>query len=311
MAISEHLSTFGGKSIVDWYPDQDTPLDPNKHYRISVDWETEGGWNYRFAQFLSQSQVEQLTGIIVGNWTNDIDQGRDSSFVVEALVNAHARFPQLTTLFLGDITYEENELSWIEQSDLSPQFQIYPNLEHFGVRGGNGLVFNVIQHDRLKTLWVQAGGLEARVLHDLARAELPSLEHLEVWLGTRHYGWDGTIEDVEHLIQSLERFPRLTVLGLCNSEIADQIASRIVNAPILNQLTTLDLSLGILTDNGAEALLNSPNLLKLKSLRLHYHYCSDEMVEKLSQLPIEVLISNQQQGEQDDGRVWRYVMNGE
>ncbi|MFN8512832.1 MAG: hypothetical protein U0841_09645 [Chloroflexia bacterium] len=67
--------------------------------------------------------------------------------------------PRLTALFFGDIIVEESEISWIEQTDVSPLLAAFPQLEIFGVRGGNGLSFGQLRHDVLQTLIVETGGL--------------------------------------------------------------------------------------------------------------------------------------------------------
>ena len=38
------------------------------------------------------------------------------------------RLPALEALFLGDITFEQQEISWIQQSDISPLFLAFPRL---------------------------------------------------------------------------------------------------------------------------------------------------------------------------------------
>jgi hypothetical protein len=109
-------------------------------------------------------------------------------------VAARDHLPNLTAIFLGDIIIEENEISWINQSDVSPLFTAYPALEHFRVRGGNGLIVGSIRHERLKSLIIESGGLPAQVVRDVAAATLPALEHLELWLGTEEYGGDAPID---------------------------------------------------------------------------------------------------------------------
>jgi hypothetical protein len=85
---------------------------------------------------------------------------------------------------------------WIQQCDVSPLFAAYPRLEHFCVRGADGLSFGALRHDRLKSLIIQSGGLGANVVREVA-ADAPELEHLELWLGDENYGaaigsrWDG------------------------------------------------------------------------------------------------------------------------
>ena len=58
---------------------------------------------------------------------------------MEALINARGRLTGLRGLFLGDIPYEDCEISWINQTDLTPLFAAFPRLEHFRSRGGEGL----------------------------------------------------------------------------------------------------------------------------------------------------------------------------
>src|SRR5262249_2977768 len=133
--------------------------------------------------------------------------------------------------------------------------------------GGNNLSFGNIQHDHLKELVVQAGGLPPSVIHEVGAAKLPNLEHLELWLGEPNYGGDATAEDIAPLLKP-NVFPKLRYLGLKNSEIQDEIAGVIAMAPVLNQLEVLDLSMGTLSDAGAKALLGSPAIKKLKKLDL-------------------------------------------
>ena len=104
----------------------------------------------------------------------------EAEAVVAALVAAREKLPKLRVLFMGDIISEENEVSWIEQTDVSPLLEAYPELEYFGVRGGNGLRLGDIRHEHLRSLVIEAGGLAREVVLDVLRADLPSLEHLEL-----------------------------------------------------------------------------------------------------------------------------------
>jgi hypothetical protein len=66
---------------------------------------------------------------------------------------------------------------------------------------------------------------------------------------------------------------------------------------ILDRIHTLDLSMGTLGDRGAKALVENPKVKNLDKLDVHYHYITDEWIEKLKGLGIEVDSSDQQ----DDG----------
>lgn len=301
--IRDHFSTLAGFPVQNWIAGAAFPTDTIP--RIFVDYDDDDTWTEKFAQFLEENpELESLPGLIVGAF--DFESSENTSEIVEALVASSSRFSSLKALFIGDILSEENEISWIEQSDLSPLFETFPHLEFFGSRGGNNLVLDSPRHQKLKTLVVQSGGLDARIVQGLSKAELPALEHLELYLGEGNYGATTTIEDLQPLLSG-EIFLNLKYLGLRDSEIADQIAVALQNAPILGRLEVLDLSLGILTDEGAHALLENPALHGLKKLDLHHHFCSDEAQQKLKKLPIEVDISDAQQGDEYKGEVFRYV----
>lgn len=304
MTIGEHILEWAGKPVVDW--EAGTPLaDPDEvNYRISVTYEEEDRirWTDKLGQFLDDPAGSRVTGIVIGPWEG-VTTGESAERVVEALVAARDRLPALRALFFGDITYEESEISWINQSDVSPLLHAYPQLEHFAVRGGEGLTFGTLRHDRLKTLIVQTGGLSRTVTQEILAATLPQLEHLEIWLGSEYYGGDTTVDDLAPLLAGT-LFPQLRYLGLRDSELTDEIAIALENAPILERVKVLDLSLGTLSDAGAAALLANPAVARLEKLDVHHHYLSEEMVAKLQALPIAVDVSEPE--EADDGER-RYV----
>ncbi|MBX9692050.1 MAG: STM4015 family protein, partial [Cyanobacteria bacterium] len=203
--------------------------------------------------------------------------------------------------FFGDITYEESEISWIEQGDVSALFTAYPQLEHFCVRGGNNLNLGTLNHANLKSLIIQTGGLSREVVAQVCRAELPALEHLELWLGVDSYGGDCEVDDLRPLLQ-LGRFPALRYLGLKDSMLADAIAEIVADAPVLEQLEVLDLSMGVLGDAGAEKLISSPAIRKLKKIVLRHHYMSNAMVRRWSISGITADVSDQQKAAGVDDR---------
>jgi hypothetical protein len=156
----------------------------------------------------------------------------------------------------------------------------------------------------LKIIIVESVGVSKNIIQEIANAQLPDLEHLELYLG--HYGFNNTIEDLESIMNG-GKFPNLNYLALKNSYIQDEIALKIANAPILDQIEILDLSLGLLTDVGAQALLESSNVKKLKLLNLEYNYISNEMAEKMEVLGIEVRVGGQKIPDVHDGKEYRYI----
>jgi len=88
-----------------------------------------------------------------------------------------------------------------------------------------------LKHKNLKTLVIQTGGLPPNVVQDIANADLPNLEKLELWLGDDNYGFESSIEDFDAIING-GKFPKLTYLGLKNSNIQDEIAIAIAKSPL-------------------------------------------------------------------------------
>jgi hypothetical protein len=305
MAIYEHTRHFAGTSIANWEPETTVPDPIGKPFRIGVTYnDDEGAWFDQFDAFLSGPEAAETTALIVGMW--DQGDGGDSEAVVEAIVAARDRLPKLRAIFLGDIVSEEQEISWIQQSDVSPLFAAFPDLEHLCVRGGNGLSLGALRHARLRSLVIQSGGLSSDVVAEVADAELPSLEHLELWLGDDDYGADTTAADLAPILAG-DLFPKLSYLGLRDSDVADELAGAVAAAPLLEKIRILDLSLGNLSDAGVSALLASPALAKLEFLDLHHHYLSDEMAAKVKALGIKVDLSDGQDEERDGAEVYRYV----
>ncbi len=296
--IPEHATEWLGYPVELYDPANGTPDYRNKVYRLASDYEAEEPLTDVLARFIGGPGSEETPALIFGLYGE-----HDSTpvAIVEALVALRARLPKLRGIFLGDIISEECEISWINQSDVSPLFRAYPNLEHFRIRGSNGLEFGEIHHAKLKSLVIESGGLDVGVLREAVAEDLPGLEHLEIWLGSDNYGGNITLSDLEPVLSG-KKFPRLKYLGLRDSEFQDEIAAAIALAPILARLETLDLSLGTLTDEGAAALLGSDAFYGLKKLDLHHHYLSDDMMARLKNSGVNVDLSQQQQGEEEDDR---------
>ncbi|MBP2115655.1 STM4015 family protein [Paenibacillus silagei] len=272
--------------------------------KLSIDYDgfEEGKRMETEIERLSESpEAAGLTSLTIGDWGQAYENTSEEA--VQALVKHSASFPALRKLFIGDMSYEECEISWINQTDLSPLLPAYPELQSLTAQGGTDLRLSQLQHDKLEELIIITGGLSKAVLADIAASRLPNLRKLELYLGVDNYGFDGGLEDLLPLIEP-GKFPNLTYLGLKNSEIQDEIAAALADAPILDQLHTLDMSLGTLSDTGAEALLASERVKGLKLLNLSHHYMSDEMMLRLKNSGLPVDVSDQQQADDDDD--WRY-----
>ncbi len=306
MTISEHADVFHGCKVRcfegpgDWEG-------PDYAYRVSITWDDKPGTLQSRLEELAQCDgADALSALVIGAWQGD-DSSSSSQQIIGTTVGLRKKLPALKALFLGDITYEENEISWIEQSDVSPLLQAWPQLEVFRVRGGNSLQLTPLRHESLTHLIVETGGLPRSVIREICRCDFPRLQHLELWLGTENYGFDGGVEDLQPLLTG-RFFPSLSYLGLRNSEIVDDIVPVVVNAPILKRLRFLDLSMGGLSDTGAQALLHLPACLPLEELNVSHHYMTGSMVERLRQgLPYRVIAKDGQ----DPDAEWRGVVVSE
>ncbi len=272
-------------------------------HRLALDWDATVDFPTLFSRFLDNPASAQAPAIIIGQYHGD-DPEKTSEEAVQLLVSARGRLPNLRGIFIGEMISEENEISWINQSDISPLLAAYPNLEHLRLRGAQGLgLGGRLSHGLLKSLTIESGGLPPDLIHEVAASRLPALEHLELWLGTPSYGGDATVEDIKPFLQR-GLFPRLRHLGLRDSAMVDEIAAALAGAPILEQLEMLDLSMGTLSDEGGRALLNNPALRRLKNLDLHYHFLSEEM---MAQLKSAFPGANLDDPQDDEGPDDRYV----
>ncbi|MGE6577880.1 STM4015 family protein [Paenibacillus xylanexedens] len=251
-------------------------------------------------ELAAKPEASSLESLVIGDWGQAYENSPDE--FIGTLVESAPSFPSLKKLFIGDMGYEECEVSWIIQTNLTPLLGAFPELKSFLVMGSSGLSLEPLQHAKLEELIIICGGLPKEVLSSITHAELPELRKLELYLGVDNYGFDGSLEDVLPLLEQ-GLFPKLVYLGLKDSEIQDEIAKAAAKAPILDQLEVLDLSQGTLSDEGAEALLASDKIKKLKHLDLSYHYMTNEMISRWNQSGISVDVSDQQQSDEDD---WRY-----
>lgn len=108
---------------------------------------------------------------------------------------------------------------------------------------------------------------------------------------------------------SKTRFPKLTYLGIVNSEEQDEIVKMFLESDILPQLETMDISAGVLKDEGAQLLLdNMDKIAHLKFINMRYNYLSKGMKKKLQELPMKIDIAESEEADEDDGEMWYYPM---
>lgn len=306
MTINDHLTTFAGLPIVS-VEDDSIPADPAAvAWRIDMDDSEADLEEFQAAleKVLDRCGPGGPAALVVGEWGSSYE----TPFPAELLIDNASRFSGLRSLFLGDMTYEQCEISWIHQDDVTPILETFPALERLWVRGSEGLKLKPGHYPGLRELAFQSGGLPVEVIRSVAACELPALEHLELWLGVSTYGGDARAEDLAPILAG-RSMPALKHLGLCNAEIADEVAAAVASAPVVARLSRLDVSLGTLGDVGAEALLAGQPLTHLDTLDLHHHFMTPETAQRVvDELPgVTVDVS----APQSEARWGRYTVCAE
>ncbi len=255
---------------------------------------------------LADPDFPALRELVIGDWGNSWEDGCQK--ILDGIVEQAERFSHIESLFIGDMDYEECEVSWIIQGDYSRLWAAMPQLKELTIKGSTDLELGEICHEGLESLTIICGGLSRSVLRSIQDAKLPGLKKLLLYIGVEAYGFDGDENMVKELLEKAD-FPKLTYLGIEDSEIQDELAQVVLESKFMGQIETLDLANGTLTDKGGELLLKElPKWPNVKNLDVHYHYMSDEMAGKLEALPLEVDASEGNEDERYNGEIYRNAM---
>jgi len=303
MTISEQTVRFFGKEVQDFEPGTTPSRDAGIVHRLSLEYDAETSMTTLLTDFLASCDKASLEALVIGAWGDPASDGPGE--FLEVLVANAPQLPAFKALFVGDMTYEECEISWINQGDYAPLLAAFPRLQALRIRGATGLSLPAIAHTGLRELVIECGGLPSDITAALARSALPFLETLELWIGTDNYGFDGDLAAIIDVVDQL-RTPTLKTLALRDAEIADEIAEWLAGESWVAQLSTLDLSLGTLGDVGARALLASPHVRGLGRLDLSHHYISQQLQDELAKAIPNVVLADPQDDDED-----RYVAVGE
>src|SRR5262249_8560819 len=151
-------------------------------YRVRVDFDDEQDFLEMLRKLADQKGADKLKALVLGAYDTEMVMEGDSEIVNE-LVKIAKKLPSLAALFCGDIHAEESELSWQSFTDVSPILAAYPNLQHLRVRGGMGGKLGKLKSASLRSLQFEGTNSKQAQIRQVASAELPALESLELWLG--------------------------------------------------------------------------------------------------------------------------------
>lgn len=250
-------------------------------------------------EILEDPELSNLEEIVIGCWGECYDNSVQS--IIDKMVENKDKLQHIKGFFIGDMDYEECEVSWIEQGDYQKFWSAFPTLEKLVIKGSQNLTLGKIEHNHLKSLEIICGGLPKVVLNELAESKLPQLEKLNLYIGVENYGFDGELADIQKVVENTS-FTNLKYLGIGDSEIQDEIVEVVLQSELVKQLEGLEFSNGTLSDQGAQSLLNHKDKLSsLKVLDLHYHFLSDKMMRKVAQLVERVNLDEQQANDEEYG----------
>ena len=256
---------------------------------------------------MNDPEFSGLEEIVIGDWGGAWEESAQP--LIDGMIENKEKFSHIKSLFIGDMDFESCEVSWIMQADYSKLWEAMPQLEKIVIKGSADLELGNIEHDNLQHFEIICGGLPKDNIASVKNAKLPSLQTLLLYIGVDDYGFDGDISTIKDLLANSD-FPKLTYLGLTDSETQDQSTEAVFDSKYISQITTLDLSMGSLTDKGGQMLLEKlPDYPNIKNLNLEYHYLSDKMMHKLEDLAdVEVNVDDQQEADDYDGEVYYYPM---
>ena len=145
-----------------------------KKYTLSYD-EYENNVNL-LDKILKDKHLSEYKQITIGCWDYE---GGDCSALLQGMIENKEKFAQIEGLFWGDIEQEEQEISWIEQADISPLLDAMPKLKDLKIKGTNNLRLGKTSRPELRSLEIISGGLPTEVVEDILGSDFPNLEKME------------------------------------------------------------------------------------------------------------------------------------
>lgn len=290
MTIGENLTTFGGLPVVTVasdateFPAQSGPV----AWRYAADHDDSASAEASLYAWLQRvPDKESVTALLVGPWPQAYQQVAP----IGELAAAAEFLTGLRHLFLGEMTFEENEISWINHGDMFEFLGAWQEqLETLRIRGSKGLVMDPIISSTLTELAFESGGLPGGIVEALGRSTLPALRDLELWLGSKWYGATVTAEQLALLLAGTAT-PALERLGLMDSDDPLRDVTALAGSPLLGRIRVLDLSKGVLGDE-CVPLLTGGAFAHLQRLVIDHHFLSAEgrsrLVEGLAGVRVEL-----------------------
>ena len=165
-------------------------------------------------KILKDKHLSEYKQITIGCWDYE---GDDCSALLQGLIENKDKFAQIEGLFWGDIEQEEQEISWIEQADLSPLLDSMPKLKDLKIKGTNNLRLGRTSRPELRSLEIISGGMPTEVVEDILASDFPNLEKLILYVAGLRMGFG-------FMSKELEKFSRYSNKYLGYNRISEDIA---------------------------------------------------------------------------------------
>ena len=278
-----------------------------KRYAYDYEEYEEGkGPSVMVEEILADPEFAGVTDLTIGSWGSAYED--DCQPIIDGIVENAERFSHIEKLFIGDMDFEECEVSWIMQGNYGKLWAALPDLKELTIKGSTELGLGEIIHENLEALTIICGGLPTEIIEEIERARLPKLKKLLLYIGSDNYGFDGNADTIRRFLENAD-FPELEYLGIVDSEIQDELTEAVLESKFMGQIHTLDLSCGTLSDKGGKLLLEKlPQYGNIKKLDVHYHFMTEKMEKQLQELSLEVDASDRNKPSSYRGETYMYAM---
>jgi uncharacterized protein (TIGR02996 family) len=286
-------------------------------------------WKNGFIHYLRLSHDEyQDNGGLDGKLVDVLDLVLDhpsARFIVEAAFQSNGdpneenlqelidKLAEKAPPTIRKLTFGDNidQISWHHTGSLAPLWPRVPGLETLEIETGElevGEPGQMVAPALERAIFI-TGGMTPSCARGIATAQMPSIQHLEIYYGDPNYGGTSTIDDVIPLLGRGD-LPKLRYLGLKNSMFANEIAQHIGGAQVIETLDTLDLSLGTMTDIGAKHLAGqAKQLAHLKTLNLKRNFLTPDGIALVRELCPNVITDDQEQPYERGNGELRYFVS--
>ena len=100
-------------------------------------------------EILADPDFPGLEYLVIGSWGSAYEDGCQE--IIDGIVDHADRFSHITKLFIGNMDYEECEVSWIIQGNYSRLWAAMPQLKELTIMGSTDLDLGQIAHDNLES----------------------------------------------------------------------------------------------------------------------------------------------------------------